>query len=106
MPHYAELAQRVVLITGGAQGIGQATVRAFHRAGAQVYFFDTDRAAGRTLVRELGPSVVFHAIDLRLEKEIIDWIRTINGFTPTIHTLVNNAAHDPRIPLDQQTTAL
>src|SRR5678815_5629979 len=35
---YDDLASKVVLVTGGANGIGAATVRAFHAQGARVYF--------------------------------------------------------------------
>ena len=38
MATYAELAGRTVLITGGANGIGQAMVEAFHAQGAIVSF--------------------------------------------------------------------
>ena len=40
MASYDELAGRVVLITGGANGIGQAMVEAFHARGAVVCFCD------------------------------------------------------------------
>ena len=50
---YAGLAGRVVLITGGASGIGAAFVRAFAAQKARVAFLDLDTAAGEALVREV-----------------------------------------------------
>ena len=38
MASFSELRGRVVLITGGANGIGAAMVRAFHAQGARVFF--------------------------------------------------------------------
>ena len=49
MATYAELAGRTVLITGGANGIGQAMVEAFHVQGATVSFCDMDEAGGKRL---------------------------------------------------------
>ena len=39
---YPDLAGRLVLLTGGANGIGEATVEAFCRQGADVRFCDID----------------------------------------------------------------
>jgi NAD(P)-dependent dehydrogenase (short-subunit alcohol dehydrogenase family) len=103
MPTYPELQNKVVLVTGGANGIGQATVRAFHAAGARVYFCDVDQSAGQRLARQLETR--FQAVDLRQEKQVARWIQSILTAHNTVHTLVNNAAHDPRIPLDQLSTA-
>jgi NAD(P)-dependent dehydrogenase (short-subunit alcohol dehydrogenase family) len=46
---YPSLAGRCVFISGGATGIGEALVRAFHAQGAHVGFCDLDAAAGRAL---------------------------------------------------------
>src|SRR5207302_11339968 len=51
---YAGLADRVVLITGGASGIGAAFVRAFAAQGARVAFLDIDDVAGAALVAEVA----------------------------------------------------
>ena len=54
MVSYDELAGRVVLITGGANGIGLAMVEAFHAPGAVVCFCDLDEKAGSSLAKRLG----------------------------------------------------
>ena len=66
MPIYPELENRVVLLTGGANGIGAATVFAFREQGAQVFFCDTDAAAGNSMAKKSG--AVFQRLDLRDEK--------------------------------------
>jgi NAD(P)-dependent dehydrogenase (short-subunit alcohol dehydrogenase family) len=56
-----------VLITGGANGAGAASVRLFCAEGARLVFVDRDRAAGEALAREvagLGQSVRFVAADV------------------------------------------
>lgn len=49
------LAGRVVLVTGGSRGIGAATVRLFHKAGAKVVFsYRSARSQAESLVAECG----------------------------------------------------
>jgi len=90
-----------VLVTGGANGIGAAIVRAFHEQGARVFFCDVDARAGTNLAGELGDRAVFLEVDLTRERAIARWIGGIGRRHQTIHTLVNNAARDPRIPLER-----
>jgi D-xylose 1-dehydrogenase len=99
---YLDLAGKVVLLTGGANGIGAATVRAFAQQGAKVEFCDVDVKAARTLERDLS-SVNFSQVDLTNERQIIGWIAAAAKRNGRIDVLVNNAAIDPRIPLETLT---
>ncbi len=94
-----ELRNRIVLVTGGANGIGAAIVRAFHAQGAQVYFCDVDQTAGEQLATTLGSNVHFRKVDLLSELQIVRWIGAIRKQGQPIHALINNAARDPRIEL-------
>ena len=51
-------AQRVVIVTGGAQGIGEACVRRFAREAARLVIADIDAARGHALAAELGAQYV------------------------------------------------
>ena len=97
MATYPELAGKTVLVTGGANGIGEATVRAFHEQGARVHFCDIDDVAGRKLGKALG-NAHFERVDLTSEPQIKRWVAGIRRQEKAIHVLVNNAAADPRIP--------
>ena len=93
---YPSLENRVVLISGGASGIGEAMVTAFAGQGAKVGFIDINADAGQTLADDLGPNVHFEKADVKdipAFEAAIEKIRRILG-TPTV--LVNNAAHDER----------
>ncbi|HTD67871.1 MAG TPA: SDR family oxidoreductase [Candidatus Limnocylindria bacterium] len=104
MTQFPELKEQAVVITGGANGIGAATVRAFHRQGARVFFCDKDTESGAKLAGELGANVLFTPVDLMSEHEILAWTKTIKTSAKVIHALVNNAAWDPRIPFLETTT--
>ena len=94
-----------VVVTGGANGIGEAIVRAFHRAGAHVYFCDCDAAGGRQLATELGEQVNFTRLDLREEAAITRWIAAIGKSARRVDVLINSAAIDTRRELRKMSAA-
>jgi NAD(P)-dependent dehydrogenase (short-subunit alcohol dehydrogenase family) len=49
----------VAVVTGGASGLGEATVRHLHQRGATVVIFDRDDARAAEIVRELGERAAF-----------------------------------------------
>lgn len=104
MPIYAELRGKTALITGGANGIGAAMVRAFYNQGACVCFCDVDVPAAKRLVREFDGGIEFFKVDLRKEGEIKQWISQVASRFKRIDALINNAAADPRIRLEDTTT--
>ncbi|OQV09302.1 hypothetical protein CLAIMM_13436 [Cladophialophora immunda] len=55
----ATLKDRIVVLTGGATGIGRAAVREFASHGAKVVFGDLNEPLSRELVAELGPNVTY-----------------------------------------------
>lgn len=59
-----------IYITGGASGIGEASVRLFSQRGWKVTFSDIDTDRGAELAQELGANVLFVAADTRLRDEI------------------------------------
>jgi NAD(P)-dependent dehydrogenase (short-subunit alcohol dehydrogenase family) len=101
MANYGDLRDQTVVITGGANGIGEAMVKAFAAQGARVFFCDVDERAGNRLVLELGEKVSFARVDLCREAEVARWVKEIAKSAGTVHALVNNAARDPRMKLDK-----
>lgn len=52
------------IVTGGASGLGLATVRELHGAGAEVVIVDLPSSAGEAVAKELGEGAVFAAADV------------------------------------------
>jgi NAD(P)-dependent dehydrogenase (short-subunit alcohol dehydrogenase family) len=65
-----EVRNAVALVTGGASGLGLATVRELHGHGARVAILDLPGSAGATIAKELGVGVVFAPADVTSEAEI------------------------------------
>lgn len=59
-----EINGKVALVTGGASGLGAATVRALVARGARAVIVDLNAAAGQALAAELGSATTFHAGDV------------------------------------------
>jgi NAD(P)-dependent dehydrogenase (short-subunit alcohol dehydrogenase family) len=60
----------VVLVTGGASGLGRATAAAAVAAGARVVLVDLASSAGAEVAQELGQTVIFAPADVRSEDQV------------------------------------
>ncbi len=93
---YPDLAGKVVIVTGGAGGIGEAITRAFIAQKARVGFLDVDVTRGQALEAELGGDARFVACDLTDIPALKAAIQTVRDAFGPIDVLINNAAHDER----------
>ncbi|MFJ9008641.1 SDR family NAD(P)-dependent oxidoreductase [Streptomyces canus] len=64
------IAESVVLVTGGASGLGLAAVKRFLGAGARVVIADLPSSRGEDVATELGERVVFKATDVTSEAQV------------------------------------
>ncbi|WP_421729507.1 SDR family NAD(P)-dependent oxidoreductase [Brevundimonas sp.] len=95
---YTDLGERVVIVTGGAGGIGEAITRAFLAQGCRVGFLDIDAGRGERLQTELGEKSRFVACDLTDIPALKVAIQSVRDAFGPIDVLINNAAHDERHP--------
>lgn len=93
---YSDLEAQVVIVTGGAGGIGEAITRAFHAQGCKVGVLDIDAARGERLQAELGDALRFVACDLTDIPALKAAIQAVRDAFGPIDILINNAAHDER----------
>jgi D-xylose 1-dehydrogenase len=96
---YPSLEGAVVIVTGGASGIGNAMVRAFTAQGSHVGFVDVDENGGRALAQDLkgaGGKAWFEPCDLRDIAALQAAFARIRDALGPAGVLVNNAARDDR----------
>ena len=99
---------KVVLVTGGASGIGLATVRRFAEAGCKVAMADINSNAAKAAAKSLqaeGLDVHAHTLDVRREAPWKKAIGQIERRLGPLHVVVNNAGLGRPMPLLQTTLA-
>jgi NAD(P)-dependent dehydrogenase (short-subunit alcohol dehydrogenase family) len=104
---YPSLRARVVLVTGGATGIGAAIVSEFARQGARVAFLDVQDDAASALVAQLASSSSFAPRFWHCDLTDVSALqRAVNEATAelgAVDVLVNNAANDQRHRIEDVT---
>jgi D-xylose 1-dehydrogenase len=96
---YSDLEGKVVLVTGGSSGIGEAIVRRFAAQKSKVAFIDIQETESRALKDQLvsaGGTVHFEKTDLTDIAALRASVERIRGLCGPIRILINNAAHDER----------
>jgi D-xylose 1-dehydrogenase len=105
---YTSLNGKVVVVTGGASGIGEAIVEEFVRQRARVFFLDVQDEAANVLVHRLAqpdhPSPEYFHCDLTNLAELQPTVDKILQSVPAIDVLVNNAGNDERHKLEAVTS--
>lgn len=85
---------RIAIVTGGAQGIGAATVKAFSKEGAKVAIFDQNQEKMEALIRETGAQGgECLAIQCNITKrdEVEQSVQEVVSHFGKVDILVNNA---------------
>lgn len=89
------LKDKVVLVTGGGNGIGEATALKFHREGANVAVVDIDFKAAQAVADEIesrGGSAIAIATDISIEKQVQEMVSTVVDTFGRLDGASNNAA--------------
>jgi NAD(P)-dependent dehydrogenase (short-subunit alcohol dehydrogenase family) len=77
-----EIADKVALVTGGASGLGLATVRRLAAGGATVVILDLPSSGGKAVVDELGAKVSFVPADVTDEAQVQAAVDAAAGLGP------------------------
>lgn len=94
-----DFAEKTVLITGGARGIGAGIARAFHSAGAHIIVSDVLDREGTEFVKEFGDSALFLHHDVRDEKRWQEVIEHCVEWGGGLDVLINNAGIEAAMPV-------
>ncbi|MFW6080643.1 MAG: 3-hydroxyacyl-CoA dehydrogenase [Desulfosalsimonas sp.] len=86
-----EIKGSTFIVTGGASGLGEATVRALVKDGGKAAIFDLSDDRGRALAEELGDAAIYCSTDVADENSVQDGVgKTMEAFG-AIHSVVNCA---------------
>lgn len=86
-----ELAGKVAIVTGGASGLGRATVELFVEEGARVVIADIDAARGEDLAATLGAAVAFKRTDVADADQVQELVDFAVSRFGGLHVMFNNA---------------
>ena len=86
-----KLTDKVAIVTGGASGLGRATVEKFARNGARVAIFDLNREAGEELARQQGDQALFCEVNVADDDSVSAGIEAAMERFGAIHVCVNCA---------------
>lgn len=81
----------IVLVTGGASGLGRATVMRFAAAGNKVLMADLPSSNGEKEASEIGENVIFHPTDVTSESDVAAAIELAHSKFGPLNVLVNCA---------------
>jgi 3-oxoacyl-[acyl-carrier protein] reductase len=82
---------KVVMITGGAAGIGRVVAESFAGEGARIAICDVNTQAGEAAAKALGPEASFEQVDVANHKAVSSWVDGVVDRYGQIDVLVNNA---------------
>ena len=97
---------KTALITGAAQGLGEAIARRFAGEGAVVFVGDLQEEAGNQTVKSIansGSRAFFLKLDVSDEKSWFSGLEAIVKETGRLDILVNNAGINIREPIENMT---
>ncbi|MBW4854063.1 glucose 1-dehydrogenase [Bacillus safensis] len=98
------IAGKVVLITGGASGIGLAAVKLFLEHGAKVAVADINEDSGKQLVESLPHEhAAFFKTDITNEADCQKTVQSVLSQFGTIDVLINNAGIEIVSPIHEMT---
>ena len=86
-----KIRDKVVVISGGASGLGQATVRYFVNAGAKVAIFDLNEEMGQATADEYDDKVIFCATDVTSGESVQKAVDSVVETFGAIHININCA---------------
>jgi NAD(P)-dependent dehydrogenase (short-subunit alcohol dehydrogenase family) len=86
-----KIAGNIALVTGGASGLGLATVKRLHAGGASVVILDLPRSNGSAVVKELGSRAAFAAGDVTNPDDVEAALDAAGALAGVLRILVNCA---------------
>lgn len=86
-----QLENKVALVTGGASGLGRATIEKFAGAGARVAIFDLNEEQGPEVAESIGEGAIFCRVDVADDDAIASAMASVKDAFGALHICVNCA---------------
>jgi len=93
----SELAGKVAIVTGGASGLGFATVEKFVAEGARVVIADLNEERGKELADSCGANARFIRVDVADADQVASLVASTVNELGGLHIMVNNAGISSRM---------
>ncbi|MEK5205849.1 3-hydroxyacyl-CoA dehydrogenase [Psychrobacillus sp. FSL H8-0510] len=90
-----DIQNRVAIVTGGASGLGLATVTRLLEKGARVVIFDLNEELAKKATQEFGDNVTYQIVNVTNEESVIKAIQHTVEKLGSIHICVNCAGIAP-----------
>lgn len=90
-----KIKDKVAIVTGGASGLGEATVRRYHSLDARVAIFDMNAERGEALVSALGDGVIYRQVNVADEEQVGAAIAATVSAFGAVHICNNYAGIGP-----------
>lgn len=90
MAQQYDVANKTVVVTGGANGIGEALVYSFVKKGANVIFVDIDSKKGQQIEKKLSNKAIFIEADITKPEHIARATKFIANQFKRVNILINN----------------
>lgn len=103
------LKEKIAVVTGGAKGIGRATVEKFISEGAKVSIWDYDNVSGEELTEQLtknGFDVHFVKVNVADFNDVVKAAEAVKGRFGRVDILINNAGITKDSSFKKMTTEL
>lgn len=85
-----EIGNKTVLVTGGANGIGEALVYELVKKGSNVVFLDIDAKKGKQIEKKLSGKAVFVEADITKDADLQRALQQIHKKFDRVNVLINN----------------
>lgn len=86
-----EIKNSIAVVTGGASGLGEATVERLIAGGGRVGIFDVNEERGRAVAGRLGPNAIFARVDVTDEASVAAGLAAVKSTFGALHICVNCA---------------
>jgi NAD(P)-dependent dehydrogenase (short-subunit alcohol dehydrogenase family) len=97
----ADLEGRIIVVTGGARGLGAAICRTLSEAGAEVILADLRQEHAQITAGEIGSRASAYGLDVTDEEQVQSFLEAVARERGRLDAVINNAGTDVTLPIEE-----